>query len=373
MQFHDIPGNEKIKHHLVQTVKEQRISHAQLFLGPEGSANFALAWAYVQFVNCTNKKEDDSCGKCPSCIKISKLIHPDLHFTYPTISPAKLSKELMAEWKEALLANPYQTVFSWLQHLNAENKQGNITAEESRDVIKRLGLKSFEAEYKMQLMWMPEYLGNEGNMLLKLLEEPPEKTLIILIANDSEKMLPTILSRLQMIKINRFTDQDIKHFLMEKMELEENRATLITKLAEGNMNEALAHIDSEEADLLQNFREWMLLCVTPSKAKELVDWIDTAGSMGRESLKNFLRYALHMFREAYIYRNNISSLLRVDTNEEDFVQKFARFVHEQNLPTINQEFNSAIGHIERNANPKITLMNLSLSLKRILKPVEAVA
>lgn len=373
MQFSDIPGNDKIKQHLIQTVKEQRISHAQLFLGPEGSANLALAWAYVQYVNCTSKLENDSCGKCPSCIKISKLIHPDLHFTFPTIAPAKLCKELLDKWKEALLANPYQSVFSWLQHLQAENKQGNITAEESRDVIKRLGLKSFEAEYKMQLMWMPEYLGHEGNMLLKLLEEPPEKTLIILIANDSEKMLPTILSRLQMIKINRFADADVKEFLMHKMEVDENRATLITKLAEGNLHEALEHIDSEEEDLLQNFREWMLLCVTPRKEKDLVQWIEAAGTMGRESLKNFLRYALHMYREAYIFRNQIPELMRVDTNEQEFVQKFSRFVHEQNLPTINQEFNAAIGHIERNANPKITLMNLSLSLKKILTPVEAVA
>ena len=372
MQFKDIPGNEKIKQHLLQTVKEQRISHAQLFLGPEGSANLALAWAYVQFVNCTNKKEDDSCGTCPSCIKISKLIHPDLHFTFPTISPHKQSKELLTEWKEILQENPYLSVYTWLQHIKAENKQGNITAEESRDIIRRLGLKSFEAEYKMQLMWMPEYLGNEGNMLLKLLEEPPEKTLIILVANDSEKMLPTILSRLQMIKVNRFTDEEVKQFLQEKYQIEAGRAATITKLAEGNLNEAISHIDEDEQDLLSHFKTWMNFCLM-NKPKELVDWIDEAGGMGRENLKNFLRYGLHMVREAFMKRHQINELLRVDKGEEEFVNKFADFIHEQNLEAINQEFNSSIGYIERNANPKIILMNLSLFLKRNLKKPEPAA
>lgn len=366
MQFKNIPGNLKVKQHLLQTVKENRISHAQLFLGPEGSANLALAWAYAQYVNCANKKEDDSCGSCPSCIKIGKLIHADLHFTFPTISPHKQSKELMEEWKTALAENPYMGVFTWLQFIKAENKQGNITAEECRDIIRRLSLKSFEGEYKVQVMWMPEYLGNEGNMLLKLLEEPPEKTLLILVANDSEKMLATILSRLQIIKINRFSDEEVQGYLREHCALDETRALVVAKLAEGNMDEAIAQSSGDDQDMLNHFRTWLNSCLT-NKSKELVDWVDQSAGMGRENLKNFLRYGLHLLRESFVYRQQAQEILRTDERETEFVSKLAKFLHEENLVPITQEFTEAIAHIERNANPKIILMNLSLSLKRSLK------
>jgi DNA polymerase III subunit delta' len=372
VQFKNIPGNEQVKAHLIQTVRENRISHSQLFLGPEGSASLALALAYVQYVNCSKRTESDSCGNCPSCIKIGKLIHPDLHFTYPTISPHKQSRELMEEWKEAILKNPYLNVFSWLQELKAENKQGNITAEESRDVIRRLGLKSYEAEYKMQIIWMPEYLGHEGNMLLKLFEEPPEKTLIILVANDSEKILATILSRMQIVRVNRFTDEEVKAFLVAGFGLDEARAATIARLSEGNLNEAIIHTGGDEEDLLQHFKSWMNLCIV-NKPADLVSWIEEAAGMGRENLKNFLRYGLHMVREAFIKRKKIEPLSRVNADESEFVGKFSTFIHEQNLEAINQEFTLAIGHIERNANPKIILMNLSLFLRGNLRKPEPVA
>ena len=208
MQFSDIIGQAAVKQHLIHTASDDRIAHAQLFWGNEGSGNLPLAIAYAQFVLCENKQATDSCGTCKACVKAQKLIHPDLHFSYPTVGAKALSTELLPQWRKALQQQSYLTINQWLALLGGENKQGNITAAECLDISKKLSLKAFESDYKILILWLPEYLGKEGNRLLKLIEEPPEKTLFLLVANNQELILNTILSRCQLVKINPLDDAD---------------------------------------------------------------------------------------------------------------------------------------------------------------------
>jgi DNA polymerase-3 subunit delta' len=252
VQFKEIIGHSSLKNKLLNIAQSGRISHTQLFLGPEGSGNLALALAFAQYVNCTQPGTEDSCGNCSSCIKYQQIIHPDLHFTYPFTSPTKLSKELIEEWRAAIIDNPYISDFDWLQKINNEaNKQLNITAEECRAVISGLGLKSYEAKYKVHVIWQPEYLSKEGNILLKLLEEPPPFTLILLVGNNTEKILPTILSRAQLVKVPKITDADLIDALIAKYSMEEQKARDTARLADGNFNRAksLIDIDHEVGDL----------------------------------------------------------------------------------------------------------------------------
>ena len=247
MQFKNIIGQEETKRRLIQTVKEGRISHTQLFLGNEGVGTLPLAVAYSQFINCANPTETDSCGICPSCVKFQKLVHPDLHFTFPTVAidKKKTSNDFITEWRSAFIENPYIGELQWLLKLDDEGKkQGNITAEECRDIFKKVGLKSFEAKYKTVIIWMAEYLSKEGNILLKLLEEPPVGTLIILVAQDSEKVLPTILSRAQTLKIPRLTDDEIAQELVSKFQIEMRDAETISRVSEGNLSLAINLVNS---------------------------------------------------------------------------------------------------------------------------------
>ena len=337
-----------------------------MFLGPEGSGNLALALAYAQYINCLQPQQEESCGNCSSCSKYQKLIHPDLHFTYPTISPHKVSKELIAPWREAVLENPYFNSYQWLQHLGAENKQGNITAEECREVIKGLSLKSFEATYKVHIIWMPEYLRNEGNILLKLLEEPPPGTVILLVAEHSEKILPTILSRTQLLKTDSISDEQIIEALTAHHQLEAQEAATIARLAEGNYNKALELIHHEQQDFLEIMRHWLNYCVA-GKVHELFQWIDSFSGQGRETIKNFLSYNLHLLRESFLLKFGHENLVRLNPSELAFAQKFNVFLEGENLDKITTEINKSIGYIERNANPKITLINLSLYLNKWLR------
>src|SRR5579872_3918083 len=241
--FKNVIGQSQVKQHLVELVQSNRLSHALLFLGPEGSGALPMALAFAQYVVCENKTDEDACGVCPSCAKAKQLVHPDIHFTYPVI-PKKagdkpVSSDYGAEWREFIHQYPYGNAYDWLQFIGAENKQGNITAQECNDIIHKLSLKSFESGYKILIMWMPEYLGNEGNKLLKLIEEPPANTLFLLVAETESLILQTILSRTQLVKVPLPETADIEKALMEKSGLEQTRARQIAVLSEGNYHEAL--------------------------------------------------------------------------------------------------------------------------------------
>lgn len=374
MQFKDIFGQEHIKAKLIQNAQSGRISHAQLFLGPEGSGSLALAIAYAQFLNCLQPLADDSCGTCTSCVKFQKYIHPDLHFSFPTIAveKKKLSNDFIEEWRAALIQNPYLSELQWLLTLDDEGKkQGNITAEECRDIIRKLGLKSFEATYKTVIIWLPEYLKQEGNILLKLLEEPPEKTLIILVAQDSDKVISTILSRTQVLKIQPLSDNAIAQALVSMSEMPEQDAQHLARIAEGNLSLAFTLAQAGRSDYHQLFVQWMRACYG-NNVNEMNNCIEKITGTGREFIKSFIGYTMHMMRAVFLYHYADQRLIKLSEEEFQFMRTFAFTLSEHNLPDITKALNDTTMHVERNADLKITFLNLSLYIgSRLHKQAKA--
>jgi len=371
VQFKEIIGHSGLKNKLINIAQSGRISHTQLFLGPEGSGNLALALAFAQYVNCLSPAVDDSCGTCSACVKYQQLVHPDLHFTFPftskTGTTVKLSKEYMEEWRAAMIENAYLSDFDWLQKINSEaSKQLNITAEECRSIINGLGLKSYEAKYKVHIIWQPEYLSKEGNILLKLLEEQPPMTLLLLVGNNTEKILPTILSRAQLVKVPKITDSDLIDALVAKFGMDEQKARDTARLADGNFNRAKSLIDIDHEGYFTLFSDWMRTCYG-QKMSELQPMVDTLSSGGREYIKNFLHYAGQMIRSAFVYRYAKQDLLKVNQTELAFLVKFSPYLHDQNLSEITKSLDDATYHVEGNANLKIMFLNLSLYIGKQLK------
>ncbi len=370
MQFKNIVGQQHIKNKLIQTVKNGRISHTQLFLGAEGVGALPLAVAYAQYINCPNATDEDSCGTCPSCVKFTKLVHPDLHFTFPTIAieKKKLSNEFIAEWREAFMANPNLSELDWILNLDSEGKkQGNITAEECRDIIRKLGLKPYEAKYKTVIIWLPEYMRTEGNILLKLLEEPPEQTLIILVAQDADKVIATILSRTQTMRIPRLQEEEITQYLIEKYEAAPEVASAVARISEGSLVQAGSLIQAGHANYFEMFTTWMRLCYNSRKEIEsLTSWVEGSAGKGREFLKSYLIYCQHMLRSCLVYKFGDPKLLRLNEQETAFIQRFSASLTETNISPIVQEINKSTMHLERNADLKITFLNLSLYIGRLL-------
>lgn len=380
MQFKDIIGQDAVKKNLIRSVQESRISHAQLFLGPEGSGNLALAIAYSQFINCLQPTENDSCGHCSSCQKFQKLIHPDLHFTFPIITKDKptaqnkVSNFYIEEWREALLSNIYLSDFDWFGVIDSDlKKQGNITAEECRDIFRKLSLKAYEAKYKTLILWMPEYLRTEGNILLKLLEEPPENTLIILVATDTARVLPTILSRVQLLKIPKIKDEELQQVLIETHQTSPAQAANIARIADGDFNLSLKLLDSNQVSYNEIFVEWFRECYTSNKQFDaIVKRSDMISGMGKETLKSFLSYCNQMIRAAFIFKYGNRETLRIAKNEIPFFQKFSPLMHAYTIEKMENAFNDAIVQVERNANIKILFYRLSLYIGSLLrKPAPA--
>lgn len=367
MQFSEIVGQQEIKQRLIQSVHENRVSHAQLFLSPEGSGALALALAYAQFISCENRLPDDSCGECSSCRKYKKLIHPDLHFSYPFFAKGKEETSLtyIEEWREAFLENPYLGLDEWRNQLQAENKQANINIAECHQIIKKLSMKQFEAEYKVLIMWLPEYLDKSGNALLKLLEEPPHKTLFLLVAQNQDQILTTILSRTQLIKIQRLSDKDIAGFLISKA-LNEEQAARVAYLSEGNIQTAITLSREESNNNFGTFSDWLRMCFS-NKGLQVVDFAEAAAKIGRENQKNFLRYGIKLIREVMMILSGADHLVHLPGNEKEFVVNFSKALNLAKAEAIINELEKAHYHIERNANPKILFLDLSLQFIKILK------
>ncbi|MGN0003096.1 MAG: ATP-binding protein [Sphingobacterium composti] len=370
MQFRDIIGHQELKNHLINSVKNNRVSHAQLFLGPEGSGSLALAIAYAQYINCQNKQENDSCGECSSCHKYQRFIHPDLHFSYP-FYPSKdtaVAIDVLQEWREGISKNPYLGLDYWREQLDAGNKQANIPIKEVHDIIKKLSLKAFEAEYKVLIMWLPEYLDKEGNALLKLIEEPPAKTLFLLVAENQEKILNTIISRTQLVKINKIGHDEIKNYLIEQHHLENSVANEIAFIADGNIQEALNVLSHQEHNSnFVTFVEWMRAIVTDRGAELMKLTDDNLSKLGRENQKSFLLYAINMIRQIMLMQQGLRSLVFLKEEELKFVEKFSElYLFEQLTEAIDLLEKTHYG-IERNGNPKILFLDLSLQLVLLFK------
>ncbi len=381
MLFKNIPGHQEEKTRLIRSVKEQRVSHAQLFLGSEGSGNLALALAYAQYIACENKQMEDSCGECPSCKKYAKLIHPDLHFVYPVNKTEDEKKDVTSDnfletWRATVLSNPYIAINEWNAALGIEQKFTIINVEEAENILKKLSLKSFEGGYKTLIMWMPERMNNAAaNKLLKIIEEPPDQTLFLLVANNHEELLPTIISRLQLVKISRFSDEDIIEVLKNKYKLDDERAKRIAFLSDGDMFTAteMAALDGEEAEnaFLDYFIEWMRMSWSVAKntntMKDICKWAENIGGTGREQQKSFLKYCLYLIREAMIMQSGVSPLIKLTGKELEFMQKFALQINIHNSMLLNEAFNKAYAGIERNANGKILFLDLSFKVMKMLR------
>ncbi|WP_439881434.1 ATP-binding protein [Pontibacter sp. MBLB2868] len=372
MQFSQIIGHQEAKALLLKSVQQNHVAHAQLFLGQEGSANLALAMAYATYINCENKQPHDSCGTCSSCVKMNKLVHPDFNFVMPvtntkSVSKDALSNKFMNEWREFVLASPYQGLNEWMQHIGAENKQGIISKEESRQLVKLVSLKAFEGDYKIVVIWLPELMHpTAANALLKLLEEPPAKTLFLLVAQSAEKLLATITSRTQIMQVRNFTQEEVMQFVQEKYNASPETAYQVAQLAEGNFNAAAKLTTEISSDYFAFFTDWMRNCYS-YKFGEVIDMSDKFQVLGRENQKNFLLYALSLFRKVMLYGVDEALVSYLPPAELEFVQRFSKLITGDNAGQLTEELNQAHYHIERNANPKMVFVDSSIQIAGYLR------
>jgi DNA polymerase-3 subunit delta' len=377
MLFKEIAGHYEIKKRLIASVHENRVSHAQLFAGPEGNGKLALAVAYAQYIACTDRRADDSCGTCPSCVKYNKIVHPDLHFVFPVIKTAKLAKpvsdDYIKEWREFLTLSPYHSFDEWLTLANAENQQAGIYAHESGEIIRKLNLKTFESEYKVMIIWMPEKMNvTAANKLLKMIEEPPDKTLFILVSENTEQIINTIRSRTQLIKILKIDNQSMFDTIKQKYNFADEKISEIVRLADGNFNKVIQIVKAEEqgeSKDYENFTQLMRLCFAV-KIPEIVEWTEEIAKGGRERHKNFLNYSLRMIRENFILNLNAdhqNSIVYLANKEIDFARNFSKFIHKNNITPLTEEFNTALKHIERNGYDKLVYLDLALRIVKLLK------
>jgi DNA polymerase-3 subunit delta' len=378
MQFAQVIGQQQVRDNLTEMVRQNRLSHALLFLGHEGSGALPLALAFSQYVVCERRSatSTDSCGECPPCRKAKQLIHPDIHYSYPVI-PKKpgdkpVSSDYSSEWREFVGQYPYGNAYDWLQFIGAENKQGNITAQECNDINHKLSLKSFESGYKILILWMPEYLGNEGNKLLKLIEEPPADTLFLLVAENESLILPTILSRTQLVKIPLPENGDVAAALMERSGLGADQARQIAVLSEGNYHEALQLVRHADDDWQGVLREW-LNAVLKSGPVAQVKWIDEISKSGRERQKQFLRYFNHLLEQALRMRYLDESQLHIPEGEKDIAARLNKIADISQQRAIIEELDNAAYYIERNAHAKMLFHALTIKLYHILAEKKVVA
>jgi DNA polymerase-3 subunit delta' len=375
MKFSEITGREKLKERLLRSVSQSRVSHAQLFLGPEGSGKLAMALAYAQYINCTSRTPLDSCGTCPSCLKYQKLAHPDLHFVYPVsktkeVDDKPMSKLFINHWRELVIKS--KAVFNindWYQQIGLENKQGIINTDDCNEIIRTLGYKSYESEYKVMIIWMVEKLFHAAApRLLKILEEPPEKTLFILIAEHSEQILPTILSRTQMVKFPRLSDEELTAALMVHTSCTAEEAAQVKYVADGNLNLAVKMMETGESDVadFELFRNWMRICYRkdlPGAYQLSIEF----NKLGREKQKKFFSYCLKATRYCLLRNFNNNAQIRAEGEELKFVGDFSPFINQANAALLTEAFNKSHYHIERNGSANNIFLDTSIQVMRWLR------
>jgi DNA polymerase-3 subunit delta' len=378
MLFNQIIGQEHIKNHLQTSAKNGRIPHAQLFVGKEGSGTLPVAIAYAQFI-LSHFSDNPSASE----LKVTKLQHPDVHFAFPVTTNDSVKKHpvsnlFLNEWRDFVNNQPYGGLFNWLQSIGVENKQGMIGVDEALEVVKKLQLKSYEGGFKVMIIWMAEKMNiAASNKLLKLIEEPPAKTIFLLITENEDQIITTIKSRCQALHFPVLSEQDIANELLLREKCSESDALKIATQAEGNYNKAVHLLHQDSNDLI--FEQWFIAWIrTAFKAKgnaaviqELVVWSETIAKTGRETQKQFLDYCLQFFRQALLLNYKSPELVFLETQTPKFnLQNFAPFVHSENILAIEKELNDALYHIERNGNPKIILLDLSMKLTRFLHKKE---
>lgn len=370
MRFQDIPGLELVKKQLSRAVQDQHIAHAQLFQGPHGGAQTAMALAFVSYLFCTQRKGDDACGTCPSCQKVHKGIHPDLLFVFPSITTKKVkeaeSDAFLPEWRKFLLESPYRTLPDWLLYLGAEgNRQGNIPVEETRKLLQKISLKPFEAPFKVVFLWHAESLNaSSGNALLKTLEEPPSSTLFILICSDPQKLLTTILSRTQRIQVGTVEEDALASYLVGQTQIDIEKAQHLAMSCEGNVSWALEKALNENLSMATWFAEWMRAVYSKnlSKLSQLADDFD---GLAKEEQKGILEYALHMFRQCLYQIAGTPQLIKSLEKERTFIANFSKTLHQDTIGRMSEKVSEVYYHLERNARAKMVHLDLSLQLIRM--------
>ena len=375
MNFSQIPGQKEIIGKLLRSVKEERVSHAQLFAGPEGCGSMALALAYARYISCENRSDSDSCGTCKSCVKYEKLIHPDLHFVFPVIKGKKatdpVSDNYIEEWREFVKRSPYFSLNNWMDSIEVGNAQGMIFATEASEIIKKLNLKTFESDFKIMIIWLPEKMHQAtSNKLLKMIEEPPEKTLFLLVSEEPDKVISTILSRCQLVKIPAFNNHDIERYLLNRFQLDRVKAADISRVCNGNITRAIELCENEDSSLanLERFKSLMRFA-WKRDIISLINWSEEIASTGREAQKNFISFSLRLLRENLMLsldqmKNN---LVYLTGNEADFSGKFHSSINQNNIYPLNEELNLVYSHIESNGNAKIIFLDLALKVTRLIR------
>ncbi len=373
MFFKDVVGQDDIKKRLIRSVKEQRISHAQLFSGQSGTGKLPMALAYAQYVSCRNRTDEDSCGVCPSCHKYQKLAHPDLHFVFPVFNAKNLknptSDDFLPQWRTKVLASPYFELSDWLEHIDAGNAQGLIYERESDSILRKLNLKSFESEFKVMIIWLPEKMHVAcSNKLLKMIEEPPSKTLFLLITENEEDVIGTIRSRAQLVKFPFIDEDSLTKALQEKSDIDPTRIPEVVHLASGSYVRALLSLEpgDDERFFFQKFQEMMRFAYA-RQVRELIDWADEMAKIGRDKQKAYFSASLRLVREYFISNMKREELTYMNSDEKEWGKKFAPFINERNIIPFTEEFELGIKHISMNGNPRIVFLDTALRMVRLIK------
>jgi DNA polymerase III subunit delta' len=375
MNFSQIPGQTEIKSKLIRSVREERVSHAQLFAGPEGCGGMALALAYARFVSCENRTGDDSCGICKSCVKYEKMIHPDLHFVFPVIKGKKatdpVSDNYIEEWREFVRKSPYFTINDWFDSIEVGNAQGMIFASEASEIIKKLSLKTFESDFKIMIIWLPEKMHQAtSNKLLKMIEEPPDKTLFLLVSEEPDKVIPTILSRCQLVKIPSFTNDVIEKYTIQRFGLTAEKAADISRVSNGNIIRAIELCENEDSSLANlDYFKTLMRHAWKRDIISLINWSEEMASTGRENQKNFISFSLRLLRENLMLSLDQlkNRLVFLAGEEASFSTNFHPFINQNNIYPLTEEFNLVYSHIEANGNAKIIFLDLALKVTRLIR------
>ncbi len=372
MFFKNILGKAEVKQNLINTVVKNRVPHAQLFLAREGSGGLPMALAFASYLMCENKQDGDSCGHCNQCLKSFKFIHPDIHFSFPVVKfgdkkrAETTSDDFLPKWRQILSVNPFMNTSDWLEHIEAENNLPNINVKECNDIMHKLNMMSYESENKILIMWLPEYLGTEGNRLLKLIEEPTDNTFIIMVAENQDNILQTILSRCQLVKIPDFESHEISLYLQKNLSIPDSKAQQVANLADGNLNLALSICRNEAPDYSDMLISWLRVAYK-SDPVEINKWIAGVTDMGKDEQKNFFEYGLHFFRQCVIRSYSKEIPVSLTPKEIETALKMESIIDLDKSTFIIEILNESIDHINRNINVKIMLFSDTLVIGEIIR------
>ena len=373
MRFSKIPGLSNEKKRLVDSFNSNTIHHAMLFVGQRGSANLSLALAFATYINCKSRG-DDSCGLCSSCNKMDKLIHPDVNFIFPVAPTTKINKEIISDkfiesWRSSVIESPYLTVEDWFEIYGFENKQPNISKDEVSNLVKKLSLKPFESVFKINIIWLPEYLNiSTANAMLKILEEPPGNTLFFIVTNNHQKLISTIRSRVQLFKVKRFSDEDMKEYLSLSQSVSESEVDQAIYLSDGDLNKAEKYLYASNSEDLEKIKVWMRSCYTQN-FQEINSQVEWFNSLSKIKKRTFLIYSLKLMREALVSGID-ESLSKISDGEMSFISKFRTTLDSDDFEEIIIFLDESIRFLDRNANPKILFLDLSIKISNLFKKVK---